>query len=172
MQIIGFHPAPGFGALIPGSFVLPQNPLGDYTPRPVSYLPHIGDILRSQNLLPWNPLKMTPDGGLWNRKGVSGCGCGCGGGCGMGQTLSDDLSSAATSVEGFINSITSNLTSGGIPTWVWIGGAAVLAFLMFSRPSSAEMAYSRSIAKARSQYPRRITKIGRASRAAYQQLTA
>ena len=82
MAHLPFHPAPGLGDLLPGSFVVPQNPVrGDGTPLVPSVqatapgmvvrVPSLADLLQASFTLPQNPL----------RPGMSGLGCGCGGGC-------------------------------------------------------------------------------------------
>jgi hypothetical protein len=82
MSHIPFHPAPGFGDLLPGSFVVPQNPVrSDGTPLVPSVqatapgmvvrVPSLADLLQASFVVPENPL----------RRGMSGLGCGCGGGC-------------------------------------------------------------------------------------------
>jgi hypothetical protein len=90
------HPAPGLGDLLPGFFVVPQNPMASTT-----YVPRIGDILPGSFPVPQNPIKDYMSGrlnliarepgvqGKINGKpaGVSGCSggsCGCGGSCGGG----------------------------------------------------------------------------------------
>lgn len=99
MSHIGFHPAPGFGELLPGNFVVPHNPI-----TPASYVPRIGELLPGRFVLPENPVarelsgysSLRPNGprnvtmsGL-----AGGCGCIAGmcgesceglGGMGMGQ---------------------------------------------------------------------------------------
>lgn len=95
MAHIGRHPAPGLGELIPGSFVVPQNPI-----MAASYIPHIGELLPASFVIPQNPLiaaMLTPAGtgmpnntrGLTYGSGLSGLGggCGCRGGmCGCGMS--------------------------------------------------------------------------------------
>jgi hypothetical protein len=90
MAHIGRHPAPGFGELIPGSFVVPSNPIA-----PRGYIPHIGELLPASFTVPQNPLvaaMLTPPGsGMPDTGGGpgsgldSGLGCGCSTGCGSGM---------------------------------------------------------------------------------------
>ena len=79
------HPSPGFGDLLPGFFVVPQNPLS----QKAGYIPTIGDLLPSRFAVPQNPLIAAIRNNL---SGLSGCGCGGGSG--------DD-----TSDTGFINGV-------------------------------------------------------------------
>lgn len=84
MSHIPFHPAPGFGDLLPGSFVVPQNPVrSDGTPMVPSIqatapgqvikLPSLADLVAASFVVPQNP--------IMPQRGMSGLGCGCGGGC-------------------------------------------------------------------------------------------
>lgn len=83
MAHIGRHPAPGLGELIPGSFVVPSNPIVQ-----PSYIPHIGELLPASFPVPQNPLiaalDSPPGYGLPNSMGRLGCGCSTGG-CGSGM---------------------------------------------------------------------------------------
>lgn len=94
MAHIGYHPAPGLGELIPGSYVVPQNPI-----VAASYIPHMGELLPATFVVPQNPLiaaLATPAGtgmpnntrGMAYGSGMSGLGgCGCRGGmCGCGMS--------------------------------------------------------------------------------------
>lgn len=88
MAHIGHHPAPGLGELIPGSFVVPSNPI-----VPSSYIPHIGELLPASFPVPQNPLiaaiSSPPGYGLPNQAGL---GCGCSTGCGSGMCGNRGLS--------------------------------------------------------------------------------
>lgn len=74
------HPAPGFGDLLPGFFVVPQNPLWDNKSRALApqgfagakYIPRMGDLLPGRFAVPQNPLIATL------RKGLAGCCSDCG----------------------------------------------------------------------------------------------
>lgn len=82
MAHIGHHPAPGLGELVPGSFVVPSNPI--IAP---SYIPHIGELLPASFPVPQNPLiaaiSSPPGYGIPNS--MQGLGCGCSTGCGSGM---------------------------------------------------------------------------------------
>lgn len=82
MAQLNYHPAPGLGDLLPGFFVVPQNPI-----QPVTYTPRIGEIMPGSFSVPQNPLKDYVTGNvrlIGTGNGVSGCGCG--GGCGSCNT--------------------------------------------------------------------------------------
>ena len=102
-----FHPAAGFGDLLPGHFVVPQNPIRDAgTPMVPSVqaasgnvpvrIPKMGDLLPGMFVVPQNPLMAAimgadvtqPDKGAGKAVVASlhglGCGGGCGGACGCG----------------------------------------------------------------------------------------
>lgn len=112
--------APGLGDLLPGSFVVPQNPL-----MPTRYIPKIGDLLPSRFAVPANPLISAIRGGL---SGLSGCsgGCGCGGG-------STDSSSGT----GFLNGVAlpgiGGLGDGLASVNWWTVGIAVGAVMLLTR---------------------------------------
>lgn len=73
MAHLNFHPAPGFGDLLPGFFVVPQNPIrGASTPMVPSVqaaaggqvvrVPHVGDLLPGQFPVPQNPIRAAMGG--------------------------------------------------------------------------------------------------------------
>ena len=53
--MLNYHPAPGLGDLLPGFFVVPQNPITDT--QGTTYVPRIGDILPGSFPVPQNPIK-------------------------------------------------------------------------------------------------------------------
>jgi len=145
---LSFHPAPGFGDLLPGSFVVPMNPITAANGQ-VTYIPRIGEILPGTYSVPQNPLKR------------SGCGMGCG--CrgysdpGMGALdLSGAWDTVTSTVGGVWDSAKSAIGSTGLSPWVVGGGVAVLALLLF-RPGGSE--YSRAMAGARAKYREEVGRI-------------
>lgn len=164
MSMINYHPAPGLGDLLPGFYVVPQNPIQSTT-----YVPRIGEILPGSYAVPQNPIKDYMAGrlnligrepgvpGKVNGKpvGVSGCGCGgtcggCSGGGGLGDISSD------------FSKISSDFSAGnygqaiqdpifGIPLWAIAGGIALLMFAGGPQHS----------------YYHRARKAGRAARSAF-----
>lgn len=144
MSMLGFHPAPGFGELLPGSFVVPQNPIRDAgTPLvpsvqaanggQISYRPHIGELLPGMFTVPQNPILL----GLAQGVGQPNLGCaggGCGGSCNGMSGL--DLASAT----GFL---TEPLVA-GIPGWMVLAGA-VVAYMVISPGGSDYRAARRTL---------------------------
>ncbi len=154
---LSFHPAPGLGELVPGTFDVPMNPIraanGDVVWVPganVKYVPRMGDLLNAYYSVPQNPLKRG-----------CGMGCGCAGSynydAGMGAL---DLSAAWNSVTSTVGSAwdtaKSAIGSTGINPWV-IGGAVAVAALLLFRPGGSE--YSRAMASARSKYREEVGRI-------------
>lgn len=177
MSHITSHPAPGLGDLLPGWFVVPQNPIRDahegYTSE-VKYVPHMGDLLPGMFVVPQNPLIAALKGGSG---GVSGLGCGStcandrvalsGALVGMGDI---DLSSIGSSISSTLSGISTT-------TWMYIGGGALLLMLLMSRPgksqyqsamASARDDYRRKVSSIRSKYPRVGGRIKRGAQAAYE----
>lgn len=140
------HLAPGLGELMPGWFVVPQNPMDG----PTSYVRGIGDILKTGGFaVPQNPVidrasgVINPIGSqpgrtaMVNNKpvGVSGLGCGapagdCGCGCsdhGMGDISADFTKFTTDLSTGDIGTAISDPIF-GIPVYGWMIGVAVLMF--------------------------------------------
>lgn len=170
MAHIGIHPAPGFGELIPGSFVVPSNPI---VPR--SYIPNIGELLPASFSVPQNPLIaaiMSPPGcGLPNTG--SGLGCGCSTGCGSGMCGSQGLSGLGSDcgcVGGMCGCGMGNLGQFGMDpvTLAMLAGGLLLVYLVMAPGGSgyrhelvaAKSAYASRVAKARSEH-RGYKRLGR-----------
>lgn len=136
MGMINHHPAPGLGDLLPGFFVVPQNPIAQGT----TYVPRIGDILPGSYPVPQNPIKDYMSGRLnligrepgvkGTVNGVSGC---CGGACGDCGGGLGDLSEDWGAIQ-------ANITAGnymdamkntvfGIPVWAIAAGLGVMFFM-------------------------------------------
>lgn len=138
MSMIKYHPAPGLGDLLPGFFVVPQNPIKDATPT--TYVPRIGDILPGAFAVPQNPIKDYMNGrlnligrepgvpGMVN--GVSGCGCGgsCGGCGGLGDISTDIAKIQSDFTAGNYGQILQD-TVFSVPVWAIAGGLALLFFM-------------------------------------------
>lgn len=136
-----YHPAPGLGDLLPGYFVVPQNPVTsrDYG---VTVKPGIGDVLPAAFSVPENPIlnyvsgKVKPIG-----QGASDGGCGCGGGCGscgsggtingmgVGDLTADWNSFSSTLSQGNIMGAVQS-TFMGIPVWLLAVAAVAVPMLM------------------------------------------
>ena len=92
MPHIPFHPAIGFGDLMDGWFVVPQNPIRDAgtplvpslqatAPNRVLRKARLAELMPGQFTVPQNPLMMALSGGVSGCGGGMGCGCSsCGGG--------------------------------------------------------------------------------------------
>lgn len=136
------HPAPGFGDLIPGFFVLPQNPVVDIKDRrlmpygfagksfgcvsQVGYVPRIGDLMRSRMAVPSNPLIRSLRAGMSG--GMSGCCC-SGDGEGSQGAAPDDTNT------GYVNGAPV-LSSGFVEGIDWTSlalGAGAVALVMNMR---------------------------------------
>lgn len=137
MGMILGHPAPGLGDLLPGSYVVPQNPL-----QGITYVPRIGEILPGAYVVPQNPIKDYMAGRLnligrepgakGTVNGISGVGCGCGGGCGacggLGS-LSDDWSAIQANITAgdYMGALQSTVF--GVPVWAIAAGLGVMFFM-------------------------------------------
>jgi hypothetical protein len=140
MAHIPYHPAPGFGDLLPGDFVVPQNPIRDagtvlvpsvqaMTGGRTVRVPHLAELLPATMVVPQNPIRDAMASGARagaGMPGMSSCaGCaGCGAGCGMGE-LGDLGDLSLTLQQPYL----------GVPLWVLLaGGAGVWWFMKKRRP--------------------------------------
>jgi hypothetical protein len=152
MSHIPFHPAVGFGDLLPGSFAVPANPIRDAGTAlvPTNFavtgnrpyrVPGIGELLSAKFTVPQNPLRNTLVNG-WSGTAPKLSGCGCsGGGCGCGGHGMGDLSDFTAWLQ--------TASVGGVPNWLIYGGAAVAAWMIFMPGGSEYRTKSRAL---RSQY--------------------
>lgn len=137
---ISHHPAPGLGELLPGFFVVPQNPVTDA----VRYIPNLGDIMPGAFVVPQNPVVDRATGNvvpIGTSKGMGGgCGCGCGGhgGCGVAKLnhqpigmgdLSSDWARFQSDITGGSVMTALQDTVFGVPVWAY---GAMLALFMFT----------------------------------------
>jgi len=121
MATIKSHPAPGLGLLLPGSFVVPQNPLSG---GQIKYIPKMGELLPSRFSVPQNPLIARLRSSL---SGLGGCGC-SGSGSDSGAAESDGDS-------GFINGVAipgmgSIMESLKNVNWITVAIAAGAAYML------------------------------------------
>ncbi len=154
----------GMGEFVPGGFPVPQNPIG------LAGYRGMGDFAPACFPVPQNPIGMS---GL---SGLSGCGgsCGCGGKCSTGmQGVMEDIGNAFSGAAAGVQGAFSQLTSGGMWTYIALGGAALLAFGLLTRGSEYRSAsralsaeYKAKRAKLKAQYGRGYQRAGRAARAA------
>lgn len=128
MAHLPVHPAPGLGDLLPGFFVVPQNPIqGVPTPVVASInakaggapvkIPTMGELLPGFFVVPENPLR--------NALGMSGLGCGS---CGLGQTTPNLMGSLANVGTSMTNWLQESVFA-GIPNWLLLGGAVAVYFM-------------------------------------------
>lgn len=151
MSHLPYHPAPGFGDLMPGSFVVPQNPIHpDGTPLVpsvqaqsggnIAYRPKIGDLLPGAFVVPQNPIRRN----LASNMGMGCTSCGDSGYDGSGfhsnglQGLGMDLSA-----QGLTTWATSDGPM-GLPMLAWVG-IAVGAYLLISPGGSDYRAARRDL---------------------------
>lgn len=164
MAWINHHPAPGLGDLLPGWFVVPQNPITQ--PHEMKRVESIGEFLPARLMLPYNPLV--------NALATVG-------------RASGDRGGGRVSLMGLgefnLSSITGNIGDafGSMDTkkWLMIGGGALVLILLLSRPgrsqyreavSRAKAQYRDALASAKRKYPRvggRVRRAYQAARGAY-----
>lgn len=148
MPHLPFHPAPGFGDLSPGWFVVPQNPIRtDGTPLVPSVqatapgrvvkLPALADLVAASFAVPQNPL-IPSRGGM----GCAGMGCG-----GNNVYALNGLGDDAGGITAWLTA--PSFVSDSVPNWALYGGAAVAAYLIFAPGGSEYRSKSRAL---RSQY--------------------
>lgn len=134
------HPAPGFGDLVSGFFVVPQNPL-QMAREGVSRVPTLGEFMSGSFTVPQNPLWDYSTGRVRPLGQGMGGGCGCGGGCGSGMGALD-MSSITTLVQ-------QDSLGLGLPNWGYAAVAVIGYMFLFgtaggtgrSRASRARRAY-------------------------------
>ncbi len=134
-----FHPSPGLGDLLPGWFVVPQNPVRpDSTvlvpsvqasmPGQIARKSHMGEFLPATFSVPQNPILRNLATGM----GGLACGCGtptCNGAPNYyGMSGFDPLAGDFSSVTDWAKA---NSPIGGIPNWALWGGAAAVAWIVF-----------------------------------------
>ena len=146
MPHLPFHPAIGFGDLMSGWFVVPQNPIRDSgtplvpslqatQPNRVMRKARLAELMPGGFTVPQNPLRMALGG-----MGKVGCGCssgGCGGGM-ANYTLNGLGQLDTSSIGGFVSSVPTWLTEPssifpGVANWVLLGGVAIAADLYLSK---------------------------------------
>lgn len=145
MPHLPFHPAIGFGDLMSGWHIVPQNPIRDAgtplvpslqatQPNRVMRKARLAELMPGQFTVPQNPLRLALGGG------VGKVGCGCSGGCGgtANYTLAGLGQLDTSSVGGFFSSIPNWLTEPssifpGVSNWVLFGGLIIAADLYLGK---------------------------------------
>lgn len=121
MAKLNMHPSPGFGDLLPGFFVVPQNPIAGQ--KPISYIHHIGDLLPGRFAVPQNPIISTVRAGTKAMAGLAGC---CSG-CSSGQDGTAFLNGAPLPGIGGIGDALGSIN------WLTVGVAVGAAWLLTQR---------------------------------------
>jgi hypothetical protein len=142
---IPFHPAPGFGDLVEGFLVVPQNPLR-MAQDGISRVRTLGEFLAGSFPVPQNPVRDYSTG-MTHPLGQGLSGCGCGGGCGCGSGGGGmgalDLSSLTTFIQ-------EDSLGMGLPNWGYAAVGVIAYMFLFgtaggtgrSRVSRARKAYT------------------------------
>ena len=169
-----FHPAPGFGDLLPGSFVVPQNPIRDAgtalvpsvqakTGNQVTRVPHLADLLPASFDVPQNPLRdALLSASVVKTQSTKGMGCvGCMAGIdGMGSM--GDLSASVSNVSTWLTTPLFSIGSFGVAPWM-LGAAGIGAYMLFSPGGSSYRSESRALRSQHRGYRRLGRAIGKAS---------
>lgn len=146
MSNFPYHPAPGLGELLPGFFVVPQNPI-TAARQGVGYIPRMGELLPASFTVPQNPIVKNFHS---NMGGLGGCPTGnCGGFTGA---LAGPVGMGELDMSDF------NPSNWTMNTWMIAGGVAILLILM-SRPGGSE--YKAAMSQARADYNKQVAGIRR-----------
>jgi len=173
MAHIGYHPAPGLGDLLPGFFVVPQNPIlaaeqaQAGQPLTTRRIPQMGELVRASFVVPQNPL-INALATVGKPAGVSGLSCGA---C-------DDTVTLSGLGEFSLGEIGSSIAANW-QTYAMIGGGLLLVMFLMGRGNksayrselaAAKSDYYKRVGAAKSKYARRGARIGRAASAAAEAL--
>lgn len=135
MSHIPFHPAPGFGELMPGDYVVPQNPISA-AQKGIGYIARMGELMPGQFSVPQNPIRRNFETGMqgMGTMGCVGLGCSAAGFTGSlaGGSLAGMGNLGEVDWEGLNPSNWSTTTK-----WV-VAGGLLLAVLMY-RPDKRGM---------------------------------
>jgi hypothetical protein len=117
---LDFHPAPGLEGILPGWFVVPQNPI-----QPITYTPGIGDIVAATFPIPQNPVADYTRGQV--KMIGQGVGCACDGGC-SGKINGVGVGDVSSDWSAFTGNFGAALqdTIMGVPVWAAAAGVALL----------------------------------------------
>jgi hypothetical protein len=169
MAHINYHPAPGLGDLLPGFFVVPQNPImaaeqaAVGNPVQTTRVPQMGELVRASFTVPQNPL-LNALATVGRPPGMAGLAC----------PYCDDAVAlnglGEFSLGGAFGSLTQNWQ-----TWAMVGGGLLLVMLLMGRGnksaykselSAAKADYYKRVQGAKTKYARRGARIARAAGAA------
>lgn len=158
MSMIAYHPAPGLGLMLPGWFVVPNNPL--QARQAVAYQPTLGEIMPARFVVPENPLLRALSLGAAPKCLCSSMGCGMGcpthGMAGLPEVW-EQVKGTATgvwnTVTGAVTGAVSGVTGlGNWTTYALLGGGALVLYMVFARGGG----YRSAARKARQEYRAKI----------------
>ena len=149
MPMINFHPSPGLGELLPGWFIVPQNPItAAMGVRPVlGRVPKMGELVRAHWTLPQNPLinSLATVGKPYGMSSLNCAGC-------------DDRVSLGSLGEFNLSDLTNSLSQNKT-LLLWGGAALILFLILMSRPGKS--AYQQAMSEAKESYRKRVSEIKR-----------
>jgi hypothetical protein len=155
MSHIPFHPAPGFGELMPGDFVVPQNPITAAS-KGVRYIARMGELMPGQFSIPQNPIVKNFQTGMQGM-GTKGCaGMGCDGAGFMGSMAGGSLAGMGNLGEIDWEGLKPANWS---TTMKWAVGAGVVLMILMYRPDKDSM--KADMAKARRDIRAKYARLGR-----------
>ena len=148
MAHIGYHPAPGLGDLLPGFFVVPQNPImaaeqsAAGQPVQATRVPQMGELVRASFTVPQNPL-LNALATVGRPPGMAGLAC---------PYCDDNVALSGLgdfSLEGAMSGFASNWQ-----TWAMVGGGLLLVLFLSGRGNKS--AYKSEVAAAKADYYKRV----------------
>jgi len=173
MAHIGYHPSPGLGDLLPGFFVVPQNPItmaeqeAMGKPMHTTRVPHMGELVRASFTVPQNPL-LNALATVGRAPGMAGLAC----------PYCEDMVSLSGLGEFSLGDAFGSLASNW-QMWAALGGGLLLIMFLSGRGnksaykselSAAKSDYYKRGAGAKTKYARRGSRIARAAGAAAEAL--
>jgi hypothetical protein len=166
MAFTNFHPAPGFGQLMPGDFVVPQNPISR-AERGVGYVARMGELLPGSFSVPQNPIVRNFQTGM---QGMGTMGCAGGMGC-EGAGFTGSLAGLGEISLPSIDLASFNPSTWDKTTWYMVGGGVLLLLLMMrpgqsERLRSAKEAYRSQVAAIKAGSKRRVSRWAEGAKAA------
>lgn len=134
MAFTNIHPAPGLGELMPGFYVVPQNPI-TMAQTGMGYFPKMGELLPGAFTVPQNPIVSNFRSGM---QGMGTMGCAGGRDCSAGFTgalagMGLDIGGSELEVDP-----TSLLPSQWSSSTMWIAIAGAFVLLLSFKPNTGE----------------------------------
>ena len=170
MSMIAYHPAPGLGLMLPGWFVVPNNPFE--ARQAIGYQPTLGEIMPARFAVPENPLLRALSLGAAPKCLCSSMGCGMGcpthGMAGLPE-MWEQVKSTATGAWSTVTGAVSGALAGGWTTYALLGGGALVLYMMLARGGGyrsaarrARQEYRAKIAGLKAQHGRRYKRFAEA----------